>query len=103
MAEIRKRMAALEVRTGAKVVRLFIVLATPPGCEFYGFRVSPLWNIDYPTEHLNPDEYFEVHGADREECIERATAMAEAHWLEHRVLVVHLKPLTEPTTTEVTK
>jgi len=96
LAEIRKRMAAMEQTT--KITRLCIAFATPPGAEFYGFRVSPIWNVDYATEHLKPDEYFEVHGADREECIERATAMADEWWLELPLLVVHLKPLTEPPT-----
>lgn len=96
LVDIRKRMTAMEQTT--KAVRLCIAFATPPDCEFFGLRVSPIWNVDYPTEHLKPDEYFEVYGTDREACIERATAMADERWLEHPLLVVHMTPLIEPPT-----
>lgn len=98
---LNKRLAALERRT--EITRLCVAFATPPDCEFFGLRVSPIWNVDFDTEHLKPDEYFEVYGTDREACIERATAMADERWLEHTLLVVHMTPLIEPpNTTEVT-
>lgn len=100
LADVRRRMAKLE-RATAVAARLFVVIDPPQGAEFFGVWVTPIWNTDFRTELLDPDEYFEVHGTDREECIERAHQMANARWLEHPTLVVVLRPLTEPPTPEV--
>lgn len=95
LRDILRRMAALEPRP-TKFARLCIAFATPPGCEFFGFRATPFYLVDCRTEHLAPGDFFEVHGTDREQCVERATAMAYDFWLDHPTLVVVLRPITKP-------
>ena len=101
LADVRRRLAKLE---GAPAVatRFFVVIDSPPDAAFFGFWCAPLQNVDY-REHLDPDEYFEVHGTDRDACEARAHQMAAERWLEHPTLVVVLKPITEPPTRGTTQ
>lgn len=96
-SDIRRRLAALE-RPAAVVTRLFVAIDPPEGAEFFGVWATPIWNTDYRIENLDPDEFFLVHGTDREACIERAHQMANGRWTEHPLLVVVIRPITEPPT-----